>query len=236
MEVSRLFGIIFAWIGFVLLLVFSLKPLLRKTKKFKKLRIFLVKYHNHMGIACIISVLLHVFLSHSSAFSIPFGIIAILAMVISIVAFFFKKKLKKNFMKVHGIFALICLLFAGFHIVETNFSIWPGVSSNVNFDTPFDGLELNDGIFRGESMNGYNQSVALVVEIEIKNSSVISITIISHGESYFPYIKNTEDVLGKYLLENQNSNIETVTGSTYTSRAYLEAVLLAVESAKVLEN
>lgn len=234
MEFTRLLGIIFAWIAFVLLLIFAIKPVLRKTKKCKKLRKILAKYHNQMGIACIVSVILHIVFSRSSAFTIPLGKIALVAMVVSVIAYFLRKKLKKNFIKVHGIFALLCLLFGIGHIVETNVDLWGKTDAPiVNTTTKFNGLDLIDGTYEGSSLNGYNTKVPLVVEVTIKDSSIISIVITSHGESYFPYIKNTEDQLGKYLLENQNSDVDTVSGSTYTSRAYLEAVLIAVDKAKV---
>lgn len=226
---TRILGIIFAWLGFALLLIFALKPLLRRTKKLPKLRMFLIKQHTLMGVLCIVFVLLHIIFSHSKLFTVMGGKLATVFMVISVIAYFFRKKLKKNFMKVHGIFALLCLVFVCWHIVETNFDFSSEQGEYVIGEGPFDGLDLVDGEYDGSS-TGYSGEI--VVLVTIKNSVIVDIVITKSNETSV-YINKVESTLKKYFIEEQDSNVDVLTGATLSSNGYINAVLNAVDKATI---
>lgn len=227
--VMQRIGIICAWIAFILLLIFALKPLLRKTKKLKKLRMFLIKQHTLMGILCIISVILHIFLSHSSVYTVTGGIIATVCMIVSVVAYSFRKKLKKNFMKVHGIFALLCLLFGVWHIVETNFVFGNSYEYQPG-ENNFNNYTLIDGDYEGTG-SSYLGHITLLVTIE--DSKIVEIVVIDTDNDSEAYISKVEQSIKKHIIENQNSDVDVVSYATFTSQGYIEAVLEAVEKAKV---
>lgn len=220
-------GRICAWLAFVLLLIFCIKPILRKTKKFPKLRVLLIKQHNTMGILFILFTILHICLSRLNL-STLFGKLSIVCIVISISAYFFKTKLKKNFLKIHGIFALISLLLVVGHIVETNFYFGKEADYELS-SKPFDDLVLNDGSYLGSAL-GYNNGTT-VVQITIENSSLTDIKIISTDDNSF-YINRVENTLKGLFLSNQSSDVDIIAGCTLSSNGYINAILDAVEKAK----
>lgn len=116
----ELFGKIFAWLAVIMLVIFCIKPVLRKIKNKSKFKIFLIKNHTIMGVLFIVFTVLHIVLSNSTNVNVMFGKISLILIVFSLITLLFKKKLKNKYIVIHGMFAILALLFAVLHIFQSN--------------------------------------------------------------------------------------------------------------------
>ncbi len=115
----ELFGNVCAYLALVLLILFCIKPILRKTNKFNKLKIILIKQHVLMSILFVVLVVLHIIFSRNVDIRVMFGKLSLVFVFLSIIVCLFRKKLKNNFLKVHGILAIISLILVILHIIES---------------------------------------------------------------------------------------------------------------------
>ena len=87
---------------------------------------------------------------------------------------------------------------------------------------------LNDGYYEGTG-NGFAGPVKLF--IEIKDKSIIGIYIVKTSDDAGFFNRAKEGVTAS-ILEKQSTDVDTVSGATYSSRGIIEAVSNAMEDAK----
>ncbi|EYE88236.1 polyferredoxin [Fervidicella metallireducens AeB] len=89
--------------------------------------------------------------------------------------------------------------------------------------------KYKDGVFTGEAV-GYSPN--LTVSVTVKNNEIKSIEIISHNETPGFYEKAFETIPTK-IIENQSTNIDTVSGATMSSIGIINAVNDALAKAEI---
>ena len=87
---------------------------------------------------------------------------------------------------------------------------------------------LNDGYYEGAG-NGFAGPVKLF--IEIKDKSIVGIYIVKTSDDAGFFNRAKEGVTAS-ILEKQSTDVDTVSGATYSSRGIIEAVSNAMEAAK----
>lgn len=88
---------------------------------------------------------------------------------------------------------------------------------------------LRDGVYIGEYTGGMKQWRANKVQVSISSGKVTDITILEHKEN------QTAEFLGKLygnVIEAQSLEVDTVSGATITTKAYLKAIEDALLKAK----
>lgn len=95
-------------------------------------------------------------------------------------------------------------------------------------ETSGEGFDLEDGTYTG-SGTGYGGTVT--VEVTIKDKKIESIRILSapgEGESFLSRAKGVIDA----MIKKQSTDVDTVSGATYSSRGIIEAVKNALTGEK----
>ena len=88
------------------------------------------------------------------------------------------------------------------------------------------------GAYEGTG-NGYRGPIH--VRIQISAAGIEDIAIVSHQESSFPGLAAMEELL-EQVLETGESDIDAISGATYSSRGFLQAVEDALEKASVCDT
>jgi uncharacterized protein with FMN-binding domain len=88
------------------------------------------------------------------------------------------------------------------------------------------------GAYEGTG-NGYRGPIH--VRIQISAAGIEDIAIVSHQESSFPGLAAMEELL-EQVLETGESDLDAISGATYSSRGFLQAVEDALEKASVCDT
>lgn len=99
-------------------------------------------------------------------------------------------------------------------------------SSNT-IDSTLNG-QYHDGVYTG---SGYGFRGEIAVEVVVENGDIASIVVTDHREDR-KYYNRSASVMTSSIVESQNTDVDTVTGATYTSRGIIEAVEEALEEAR----
>jgi len=83
------------------------------------------------------------------------------------------------------------------------------------------------GIYEG-SGRGYRGPIH--VRLQLGPAGIEDITITAHRESAFPGVAAMEELL-EAVLEHETTDLDTVSGATFSSRGFLEAVENALKKA-----
>ena len=71
---------------------------------------------------------------------------------------------------------------------------------------------------------------AINVRLEVSNGEIVDIEILEHRESAFPGLAAMEELL-ELVLETGSTDLDAISGASYSSRGFLEAVEDALEKA-----
>ena len=85
-----------------------------------------------------------------------------------------------------------------------------------------------DGVYTG-SAAGYNGPIT--VKVTIKNDIIVNVQVTDTTDSE-PFISNAISGIINKILSNQSSNVDTVSGATYSSKGIINAVNSALAQAK----
>ena len=85
-----------------------------------------------------------------------------------------------------------------------------------------------DGIYQGTA-EGFRPG--LTVEVEIKNDEIIRVEVVSHNEVKRQYWGYPVENIPVWIVEAQGTEVDTVSGATYTSRGIIAAVDTALGAA-----
>lgn len=104
--------------------------------------------------------------------------------------------------------------------LESTASPSPSVSPSPS-STPVPVSKYIDGTYQGTA-DGFRPG--LTVEVQIKNDEIISVKVISHNEVKERYWKYPVENMPNWIVEAQSTDVDTVSGATYTSRGIINAV------------
>lgn len=88
--------------------------------------------------------------------------------------------------------------------------------------------DLADGIYIGEG-EGFRGTIK--IEVEIKNGEITSIDVISNNDDA-KWFNRAYDIIASNVLETQDTEIDIVSGATYSSKGIKDAVNDALDKAK----
>lgn len=89
-----------------------------------------------------------------------------------------------------------------------------------------------DGVYTG-SARGFKSTIK--VEVIVENGLINTINVLSHRESR-GYYEEVFDTFPTEVVEKQSTDLDIITGATYTSRGFLNAVENALEEAIVSDK
>ena len=85
---------------------------------------------------------------------------------------------------------------------------------------------MKDGTYTGSAM-GYNDSIT--VNVTVAGGKIASIAVVSEDDDE-PYFTNARAVISR-ILSSQTTNVDAVTGATYSSKGIMSAVAQALQKA-----
>lgn len=92
------------------------------------------------------------------------------------------------------------------------------------------GVVLNDGVYEGVA-TGYGDG--LTVSVTIKTNAITNIEIVSHNERNSRFYAPAMEQVPAEILDSQSLDVDTVSGSTFTSIGIINAVKDALSQALV---
>ena len=84
-------------------------------------------------------------------------------------------------------------------------------------------IKLQDGVFSDEYRKG---PVKTVVEVKIKNNKILSVNILSHRTMRG---NKAEAVIPDRIVQSQSTDVDIVSGATYSSLAIMNAAQRAID-------
>lgn len=124
---------------------------------------------------------------------------------------------------------LICLIPAMFLL----FPSFGGRLKSADYSKPegwdISTLELSDGVYRGEA-TGFREG--LLVEVTIENGEVTSVEIADHNEIGPQFYQRPMNLVPKAIVDEQDTQVDGVSGATATSMAIMAAVENALDGAR----
>lgn len=140
------------------------------------------------------------------------------------------KPKKIHFSKIIVVFTLILSLFIYYsssksHASGNNGQMITGEKVEAIADADI-AKGIKDGSYNGSS-KGYSGTVQ--VEVTVKNELIQSIDIISHQDDAVWFNRAKETLLGE-IIKNQNADVDTVAGATYSSAGIINAVSNAIKN------
>jgi uncharacterized protein with FMN-binding domain len=252
MELFLNFG--FAWISIILTISLSIIYVLRKIiSKLKSKNIYLIKlnsglrqYHKVLGIFLVETGIIHGYFSSESVFSLRFGTAAWVISILLALSWTKKNALSKykGWIYYHRVLAVMLILIIVLHIVQVGgiqvhrlllgTKTYSGQKFSISQPSKrLEGATFKDGAYNGEA-DAYRPG--LKVSIEIKNNSIVSIEIVEHNEVNLRLYQRAFKNIPQAILDNQSTNVDAVSGSTFTSIGIMNAVNNALSQALIQGN
>lgn len=249
-----LVNIVFAWITVILMALLSVVYLLRiVNQKFygnqhealKKINKALRKPHKYMGIAAVVTGLLHGLYSTVAVLTPNKGTILWVVLILLGVSFYLRKVLIRNrsWIKVHRVLVAASLALLILHVLEVGGfvgyeAVKMAVQSDLVEDTQEESTQLveaapssvyKDGTYYGEAI-GFRPG--LKVEVVIENDEIMSVEVVEHNEHKERFWGPPIREIPPAIVENQSTDVDIISGATFTSQGIMDAVDKALEEAK----
>ena len=245
---SLFFNIFFAWIatilGILLSIIWLIKIIQKKVNKFSdnklliKINKYLRKNHIKLGYLFLISSLIHGILSSYSVISFNYGTITFIIAILLWYTFADKKQIGKTWIQKHRELTVLLIVTTVLHIFEVGGFVGfdrviNSIKSDLNPKINTENIDIKgnykDGVYEGV---GYGYGPDLKVLVSINNGKIDEISIVSHNEVGEKFYKPAFDRIPKKIIDKQTSNVDVVSGSTYSSNGIIEAVEDALSKAK----
>ncbi|MGL5352677.1 MAG: FMN-binding protein [Clostridium sp.] len=233
------FNVLFAWIATISAILLSVIWLIRiiqlkmpkgKNKDFViSINRYLRKNHINLGYIFVVTSFIHGMLSSFSIISLNYGTITLIIGLAIGYTYIAKATLGKDWIKYHRELTLIIIILTVVHIVEVGGfvginRVLDSVKSDLKIEQPLekDGKAIyKDGVYEGV---GYGYRPNLKVEVTIKGGSIDSVSIKSHNEVGQRFYLPAFDSLPKEIVEKQTTEVDMISGATYSSRGIIQAV------------
>lgn len=228
-----------AWIATAIGVFLAFKYIFRKSiqvdtpfrSNLMKVNKYSKKYHIFLGIILIILGLVHGLISSVDIISFNYGTICWLISILLGLNWYIRKKLYTSglWIKHHRYLTVLFLLTLGLHLIEIKFidinfnNILPKKTiSNKDIITgDLSKYDFIDGTYEGIA-NGFGPNLTL--EVTINSNKLVDISIISHNEKNERYFGPPMNLIPTQIIENQNLNVDALSGATYTSTGIVNAV------------
>jgi Na+-translocating ferredoxin:NAD+ oxidoreductase RnfG subunit len=115
-----------------------------------------------------------------------------------------------------------CFLLISFVIIAA-MSLCPGCKS---FGL-IQGGAYTPGLYRG---TGYGYKGQIQVQVQLSSAGIEDISIINHKEGAYPGLAAIEELM-ELVLESGSTDLDAISGATFSSRGFLDAVDDALEKA-----
>lgn len=89
---------------------------------------------------------------------------------------------------------------------------------------------LRDGLYTGESRKG---PVKAIVQVKIKNNKILSINILKHRTMRG---RDAEAVIPERIVQSQSTDVDIVSGATYSSLAIMNAAQRAINKSANIDE
>lgn len=240
------FNILFGWIailsGILLSVIWFIRIVQRKIPKGNpknyviKINKYLRKHHIYLGYLFIIASLIHGRLSSFSVISLNYGTLAFIIGLGITYTYVEKAKLGKKWIKYHRVLTLLIIMLTGVHIMEVDGfvgveRVWDQIKQDFQgvrqVDEASDTLYV-DGVYEGVG-DGYRPG--LKVEITVQDGLIQDILIKEHNEVGRKFYLPAFDLIPTQIIEKQSTQVDRVSGATYSSRGIMEAVEDALSQA-----
>ena len=255
MDIKLLFNVIFAWASVVLAFLATVIWLLRVLIKKKIIppRSFLSRAHRSLrishigiGIAFVITGVLHALFSSQALFSINYGTVVIVVALLLAAMYLVKKKVKRNnWLLVHRLLTAMLIVYLALHIYDIGGApatrqLFAEISGQVKEPTESDqllammdtenGAVYRDGVYTGVA-DGYGQD--LTVAVTITDGKISNIEIVSHHEVGEEFYGRAMSCVPNEIIESQSVAVDSVSGATYTSVGIKNAVADVLSQASI---
>lgn len=214
----------------VLFIVAASNMVIKKISN-RNLRKPLSMMHKVIGIAFLVTVISHIVLTWGIMKQRPasmyvMGYLMALCAIILVLSFLFRKRLRKNWIIIHRIFAILILVCLIVH-VYIGFSSLAQYKESVSqiFVSDVDLTGIEDGNYIGECNVGY---VYAKVEVIVKNNSLQQISILEHRTERG---KPAETIVND-MVSQQQVHVDAITGATNSSKVIMKAVENALRNGK----
>jgi uncharacterized protein with FMN-binding domain len=241
----------FAWVSvfltIALCIVYVLRKAIVKTKGKSpyliKMNKSLRKHHKLIGILLVATGLIHGYFSSEKVLSLNWGTVSWVVTILLGLNWMARKALAKykGWIYYHRVLTAIFLLTIVVHVVDVGgiqvFNVLSGKGtvsgqkvSVSNFNKQVQGATFKDGTYTGEA-NGYRPG--LQVSVEIKNNTITSIEILQHNEVNARFYQRAINAIPQEILNAQSTDVDTVSGATFTSTGIINAVNNALSKALI---
>lgn len=188
------------------------------------------RIHKVLGILLLVAIILHIILVWSLLKQRPFfmyilGFIMIGCAFVALLSFLFRTRLKK-WIWIHRMAAGIMLLGLIVHVAVgiSSLNQYKQVISEINIHN-VDISNVADGSYIGECDAGY---VYAKVEVIVSEGIMTSVKVLEHRTERG---KPAERIVNS-IMEQQQVNVDTVSGATNSSKVIMKAVQNALEGIK----
>lgn len=235
-----------AWIATAVGLFLASKYLIRKSIQenppYKadiiKLNKLSKKLHIPLGILLVLLGLIHGLFSSFNVISFNMGTICWIISILLGVNWLIRKKLNSPalWIKHHRCLTIIFLLTLFLHLVEIKLmhfdfnSVFPSesISAEEIISGDLSNYRFKDGVYEGVA-NGFGPNLTL--EVTLSNNKLVNISILSHNEKNERYFGPPMDIIPKEIISTQNTEVDTISGATFTSNGIIDAVKNALNKA-----
>jgi|GEM_PF-1329469 len=87
---------------------------------------------------------------------------------------------------------------------------------------------LNDGVYEGEA-KGFNSSKNIKVKVTVQGGVITDISLIDHGETAGYFGEERARILAQRIIDKKSSDVDIISGATFSSRGFINAVVNAVK-------
>jgi len=221
------------------------------------------KNHKLIGIVLIITGLIHGIFSSGNLFTLNLGTVTMLLSIALGVSWMLRKKItgRNNWMHWHRVLVVVFIATIFLHVVDVGgiqvFNVVkasaqlksteemyqvqsPQIVTTTPSSTPSSSLfsEISmpegnvymDGTYTGEA-TGYQPG--MVVSVTIKDNIITSVEIIDHNEVSSRFWSTPVSLFPGWIVEAQSTEIDAISGATFTSVGIINAVNDALRKALV---
>ncbi len=245
----------FAWISVILTALLSIVYVLRISSRNKgklgkmasKLNKSLRKHHKYIGVLLIITGLIHGLFSSQKLLSFNLGTVVWIVSILLGVNWMMRKHLGKlkGWIFYHRLLTVLLIGTLVWHIVDVggikvHKVLFGGISTShttsidpssiPNPEGQLQGRQFKDGVYSGEA-TGFRPG--LKVSVEIKDNKITDIQVTEHNEVNARFYAEPVEQIPQRIISAQSTDVDTISGATYTSIGIINAVNNALSKALI---
>ncbi len=245
----------FAWISVILTALLSIVYVLRISSRNKgkfgkmasKLNKSLRKHHKYIGVLLVLTGLIHGLFSSQKLLSFNLGTVVWIVSILLGGNWMMRKHLGKlkGWIFYHRLLTVLLIGTLVWHIVDvsgikvhkvlfggisTSHTISIDPSSIPNLEGQLQGRQFKDGVYSGEA-TGFRPG--LKVSVEIKDNKITDIQVTEHNEVNARFYAEPVEQIPQRIISAQSTDVDTISGATYTSIGIINAVNNALSKALI---